>query len=168
LVKKIFSQVKQNHNKCFVIFKIQHSNFGKLPDELPKTFIILPDFFCKYVQITSQEEFLIFDFIIQLTKWKTSKSYFGIKWKLPSAFFSHSSFPFFLFAWIDSGRQNSICRGQQPNLCIPSSTIKAQIDLASFFIFGQIGNTDIFCNFAKVSYFSGCIFIFLWTRKIQN
>ena len=66
--------------------------------------------------------------------------YFGIKWKLPSAFFSYYSFPFFLFAWTDSGRQNSICRGQQPKY-IPSSAIKTQINLASFFIFGQIGST---------------------------
>ena len=124
--------------------------------------MILPAFFCKYFQSRFQEEFLIFDFIIQLMKGKTSKSYFGIKWKLPSAFFSYYSFPFFLFAWTDSGRQNSICRGQQLNLYIPSSTIKTQKNLASFIFLGRLEELPFFATF------QGVFSYFLWTKQIKN
>ena len=124
-------------------------------------------FFCKYFQSRFQEEFLIFDFIIQLTKGETSKSYFGIKWKLPSAFFSYYSFPFFLFAWTDSGRQNSICRGQQPNLYIPSSTLKTQINLASVLFLGTLEVPTFFAiSLFKVYYVLFRVFFHIF--DVQN
>ena len=93
-------------------------------------------FFCKYFQSRFQDKFLTLSF--NCNGRKNLKVLFWYQMEAAQCLFFYYSFPFFLFAWTDSGRQNSICRGQQPNLYIPSSSIETQINLASFLFLGRL------------------------------
>ena len=82
-----------------------------------------------------------------IDKKKNLKVLFWYQMEAAQCLFSYYSFPFFLFAWTDSGRQNSICRGQQLNLYIPISTLKTQINLASFSFLGRLEVLTFFAIF---------------------